>query len=74
MNKIVVGNKIEVDSENIKIDKNKITFLESGLYEIEYLDGAKSKLSFNIDRDIAILEYGYDGNIEINNHYIAKMN
>ena len=72
MNKIIIGNKIEVNSENIKIENNNVTFLESGLYEIEYLDGANGKINFNIDKDVTLLEYGYDGNIEINNRYIIN--
>ncbi len=72
MNKIIIGNKIDVNSENIKVDNNNVTFLKSGLYEVEYLADAKKKINFNIDKDVTILEYGLDGNIEINNHYIVS--
>ena len=71
MNKILIGKKIVCDSDNVSVEGNKIKFLSSDNYEVEYTSDGKYNLTFIISGDVNILEYSFDKRLEINNRYIV---
>lgn len=73
MNKILVANNnVKINDTRLKIDGNKIYFLESGEYEIEYTNSRKIELEFVLSENINIklFEYSYDNVDKVNNKYI----
>ena len=64
MNKIVIDKNIFSDSDKVEVNDNKITFNESGIYEIVYQDSQDRELEFIIDsQDIVLLESSFDNDI-----------
>lgn len=70
MNKILIDKKITSDSEDIKIDGNKITFLNDGDYYLEYVNSGKYKLDFIINNNVNIIECSFNNSLDNNNRYI----
>lgn len=73
MNKIkVVNNKIiPYDGDDLEIDNNTITFIDSGNYIIEYIDSDNISLNINIKDNICInlFEYSNSGDMNVINNY-----
>ena len=72
MNKILIGKDITSNSDKVIIDKNKITFNESGEYVIEYIEDIKKKLIFDIYSDIKLIETSFDNSLVLDNKYIVN--
>ena len=72
MNKILIDKEIKSNSADVKIGKNKITFLVPGDYEIEYVNDGDYEIKFVINDDVNILESSFDKNLKVNNHYIIN--
>ena len=75
MNSIIVtNNSIISESKNVIIKKNKITFLDSGNYLINYDKSNKVNLIFEINSDINVnlSEISFDNNLSINNSYVIN--
>lgn len=73
MNKICIVKNIIIpfDSDCISVNDNKLYFLESGNYIIEYIDCNSINLDINISKDkcINLFEYSCDNDISINNKF-----
>ena len=69
MNKILIDKKIISDSDNVRIEGNKITFLSDGDYFIEYVNSGKYKLNFIINNDVNIIECSFNNVLDNNNKY-----
>ena len=75
MNKILMSrNKIISDSKDVLIDDNKIKFLNSGVYSLEYEDIKNINLCIEIDNgvDAVLFESCFLGDINVNNRYIIR--
>ncbi len=72
MNKILIGKDITSNSDKVIIDKNKITFNESGEYVIEYIENVKKKIIFDIYSDIKLIETSFDNSLVLDNKYIVN--
>ena len=73
MNKILISrDKILYDSSVIRVDNNKIIFLSSGLYDIEYNDIQQVNYSFEVTNnlDVILLESSFSNDLVVNNKYI----
>jgi Fe-S cluster assembly protein SufD len=71
MNKILVSkNKIESDIDGIICKDNVITFKDSGEYVLEYTESGEYNITFNINKNIKIIESSFDNDLIINNNYI----
>jgi hypothetical protein len=75
MNKIMVSrDKIISDSYNVKIDNNKISFLDNGIYFIEYIDINQIELiieMWNLN-DVTLYESSFLKDIVVNNRYVIN--
>ncbi len=73
-NILVTNNEIKTDNKNIIVCNNKITFLESGTYFIEYKDSSLINLIFEINDFISVnlSEISFDNNLTVNNSYIVN--
>jgi len=78
MNRILIEkDKLKnYEDSNIKIDNNKITFLLSGDYTIEYINCNNINLNINIEKNITIklFEYADNQNLKIKNNYNLELN
>ena len=75
MNSIIVtNNSIVSECENVIIKKNKITFLNSGNYLINYENSNKVNLIFELDSDINVnlSEISFYNDLVINNSYVIN--
>lgn len=78
MNRILVEKDklVKINNTNIKIENNKITFLSSGDYTIEYLNCSNINITINVEDNIMIklFEYSDNQNIKIENTYNLNSN
>lgn len=72
MNKILIGKDIVSNNDKVIIDKNKITFKESGEYVIEYVDDIKKGIVFDIYNDVKLIETSFDHKLVLDNKYIVN--
>ena len=72
MNKILIGKDIISNNDSVLVDKNKVTFKESGEYVIEYDGDIKKKLIFDIYSDVKLIETSFDNRIDLDNRYIIN--
>lgn len=73
MNKILIGrDKILYDSLKVSVNDNTISFLESGLYSIEYENIDKVNYCFSVcdNKEITLLESSFSNDLIVNNKYI----
>ena len=74
MNKILIDrDKILYDSLKVNVDDNKINFLESGLYSIEYENIDKVNYCFNVsdNKEVVLLESSFSNDLIVDNKYIV---
>ena len=74
MNKILIGrDKILYDSLKVNVNDNKINFLESGLYSIEYENIDKVNYCFNVsgNKEVVLLESSFSNDLVVDNKYIV---
>jgi len=74
MNKIIVNKNIIIsDNQDVIIDNNKIIFMKSLDYEIEYIDSDNISLEFVVDNVcVKLLESSFNNNINVCNKYTIK--
>ncbi len=73
-NILVVNNKINSNNSNIVINKNRITFLESGTYFIEYMNSNRINFTYEVNKNITVnlSEISFDNDLVVNNRYIVN--
>jgi len=73
MNKIIVNKNIIIsDNQDVIIDNNKIIFMKSLDYEIEYIDSDNISLEFVVDNVcVKLLESSFNNNINVCNKVLS---